>query len=326
MKQKLETEYKGFEITKLTSGFEMFSDRFGSIAKFIVSDKKISAGFAFAVAGIKLFEDPGKKLKDLENIAISKIKEFVDQENIRNMEEYTFEFESDNFVEVRNPSWWIKSGDGDPFANVLRDERFSTKPRNAKYKRYLSVLIVPKVKISIPSTQGNDNVIRDIVINEANLLDPKPDIDGVSSTVEKRDGESHFRITESGVVFLRHSLREEGNTVSIRTLLSTTFKVLKISHFIYEHFNLKSPIYIKLRLVDVGGNVLTTGSPRRDLSLEDRAIGTDIEINEGPVILETAEVGGLTTRIVMRAIRGFGNNRISEDTLRDFLSEISGGR
>ena len=54
-------EYKGFKITHYSPGFEMFPDRFGSIAKFVVSNNLVVAGFAFAVAGLKLFAEPDVK-------------------------------------------------------------------------------------------------------------------------------------------------------------------------------------------------------------------------------------------------------------------------
>ena len=327
MIEETQTEYKGFKITSFSRGFEMFQNRFGSIAKFVVIHRNVSAGFAFAVAGTELFEIPEIKSIDLEGIAISKIKEFIDREDIKNGGEYTFEFWSGDFIEVENPDWWVKNINKNPFADVLKDSRFSSKPDDSKYSRYISVLIIPTPmeKTLIPSTPENDNAIKEIVKNEANLLDPKPTVDGIVSVVNRKEGESYFRSTESGIIFLRHSLREAINTLSIRTLLSTTFKALKISHFIYKQFGLKNAVYIKLRLGDIKGNVLTTGSPRRSLSTDDKTEESTIEINEGPTKLETERVADLTVKITSRAIRGFGNDRITEETLKNFLENIENG-
>lgn len=101
-------EYKGFKIMYYSPGFEMFPDRFGSIAKIVVQNDQIVAGFAFAIAGLKLFANPEIKTKDLENTAVNKVKEFIDKGNIQNLQEYTFEFESEEFYEVADPNWWEK--------------------------------------------------------------------------------------------------------------------------------------------------------------------------------------------------------------------------
>lgn len=101
-------EYKGFKIMHYSPGFEMFPDRFGSIAKFVVENDQIVAGFAFAVGGLKLFAHPETKAKDLEDAAIDKVKEFIDKGGIRNLKEYTFEFEPEGFHEVADPDWWEK--------------------------------------------------------------------------------------------------------------------------------------------------------------------------------------------------------------------------
>ena len=101
-------EYKGFKITHYSPGFEMFPDRFGSIAKIIVQNDQTVAGFAFAVAGLKLFAHTEIKSKDLEDATVSKVKEFIDRSLIQNLKEYTFEFESEGFREVDDPDWWEK--------------------------------------------------------------------------------------------------------------------------------------------------------------------------------------------------------------------------
>lgn len=99
-------KYKGFEIAYYSPGFEMFPDRFGSIAKFIVKKPDFVAGFAFAIAGLELFAAPDTTDKHLEDLAKQKIKELIDSNTLLNNHEYTFEYHSETFMEVKNPIWW----------------------------------------------------------------------------------------------------------------------------------------------------------------------------------------------------------------------------
>jgi hypothetical protein len=99
-------EYKGYEISFYSPGFEMFPDRFGSIAKFIVKKPDFVAGFAFAVAGLEMFAAPETTEQHLEDLAKQEIRKYIDSGDITHKSEYTFEFLSGRFMEVENPVWW----------------------------------------------------------------------------------------------------------------------------------------------------------------------------------------------------------------------------
>jgi excisionase family DNA binding protein len=100
------TKYKEFEIAFYSPGFEMFPDRFGSIAKFVVKKPDLVVGFAFAVAGLELFASPETTDQHLEKLAKDEIKNYIDNGNLTHKKEHTFEFLSGHFVEVENPVWW----------------------------------------------------------------------------------------------------------------------------------------------------------------------------------------------------------------------------
>lgn len=213
---------------------------------------------------------------------------------------------------------------------IASSERFSAKPKDGKHKRYRSILIVPVAQgeVLIPSNPENDRTILNIVKNNANVLDPKPDVDGL---VDKRELKSngreiYFRTTESGIIFLRESLGEPEGEVYIRHLLSVNFHILKIAHDTYKKFNLDTPVFVKFRMEGIENDLLKTGSFRRDLSIEDRSVESHMEIDEGPVKLKTEKVADLTIKIVLRVLRGFGNNRLTVDILKDFLKNIVEGK
>lgn len=211
---------------------------------------------------------------------------------------------------------------------IASSKKFAAKPSGSKYKRYMSVLIVPaetQKDLIIPANPDNDKLVRDVVERELNILGLKPDIDGMVSKLNLENGELYFRSSESGAIFLRQSLFEPDGEVYIRNLLSINFRALKIAHDIYTRLKLKGPVFIKFRLEGIEDNVLKTGS-FRILSIEDQALGSRIEVNEGPVELKTDQVADLVVQIVLRALRGFGNNRLTVDTLKDFLQKIIEGK
>lgn len=99
--------YKGYEVEWYdNSGFKSMQANFGLIGKLVVKNKEIDfVGFAFAVNGLTLFSrvdhDDG-----LDDLAVNKIKEYVDKNKIHDGDIYTFEFINNTFVEVQNPNWW----------------------------------------------------------------------------------------------------------------------------------------------------------------------------------------------------------------------------
>lgn len=110
IKAKYQPEkYKGFDIIPYSLGFELFTDRLGTVASFIIrSDKTISV-FAFAVGGLIMFANPNLSDDNLLVEAKEIIKKYIDNNSVKHLEEYTFEYHPCNFVSVNNPPWWIKS-------------------------------------------------------------------------------------------------------------------------------------------------------------------------------------------------------------------------
>ncbi len=105
-KYKNSVDYEGYEIHSHSVGFELFPNRFGSIARYIVKKQQIVCGFAFAVPGLELFALPHLTDKDLESLAYEVIKKRIDQGNVKHLAEYTYDFHSGHFTEVSNPEWW----------------------------------------------------------------------------------------------------------------------------------------------------------------------------------------------------------------------------
>jgi len=215
-------------------------------------------------------------------------------------------------------------------SSIASSERFASLPPRSKYDRHRSILIVPVGirKNLIAFDPKSDKVVQEIVRSNTNMLDPKPDVDGLvdDRTLEYDGREIYFRITNEGIIFLRCSLVEPENQVFIGRLLSTTFHALKIAHDVYEKFDIDSKVFIKFRMEAVKDNVLRTGSESRGLSIEDKSLNERIEVNSGPVALETEKIVDLTVIIVLQILRGFGNNRLATKTLKDFLEKIMGGK
>jgi len=99
--------YKGYEVEWYdNSGFKSIQANFGLIGKLVVKNKEIDfVGFAFAVGGLTLFSRADQD-ESLDDLAVSKIKEYVDKNIIHDGDIYTFEFVNNTFVEVQNPNWW----------------------------------------------------------------------------------------------------------------------------------------------------------------------------------------------------------------------------
>lgn len=215
-------------------------------------------------------------------------------------------------------------------SSIASSERFNSLPSNPQHDRYRSVLVVPvgTRKDLIPFNPESDGVVQAIIENNTNILNPKPDVDGLvdDRTIEYDGREVYFRITNEGVVFLRGSLNEPENEVFIRHLLTTVFHILKIAHDVYNKFDIDSEVFIKFRMEGIKDNILRTGSRGRDLSTEDKSLDEKIEVDIGPVALETDKVADLTVSIVLQILRGFGNNRLAADTLKDFLKKVMEGR
>lgn len=99
--------YKGYEIEWYNnSGFKSVQANFGLIGKLVVKSKNIDfVGFAFTVSGLTLFSRVDRD-DGLDDLAINKIKEYIDKNRIHDGDIFTFEFANNTFLEVQNPEWW----------------------------------------------------------------------------------------------------------------------------------------------------------------------------------------------------------------------------
>lgn len=103
-------KYKEFEIISYSSGFQISPVTMIRIASFIVRKDRLISVFAFSDGGISL-RMAHSEIKD-ENLLVEAeeiIKRFIDDDKVKHLEEYTFEFQPTNFINVNNPRWWIKS-------------------------------------------------------------------------------------------------------------------------------------------------------------------------------------------------------------------------
>jgi excisionase family DNA binding protein len=99
--------YKGYEIEwHNNSGFKSMQANFSLIGKLVVKSKNIEfIGFAFIVSGLTLFSRVDRD-DGLDDLAVNKIKEYIDKNLIHDGDIFTFEFTNDTFLEVQNPEWW----------------------------------------------------------------------------------------------------------------------------------------------------------------------------------------------------------------------------
>src|SRR3990172_6570318 len=93
------TEYKGFVIEPWYGRFVPLSDRAGAVASFIVRKEKVTSVFAFAIS---LLNAMTKQILDRELMGKTQetIRNYIDKGKLVNLKEFTFEFESGEFVEV----------------------------------------------------------------------------------------------------------------------------------------------------------------------------------------------------------------------------------
>lgn len=102
--------YKDYEIIPHSIGFKNQSGTLIRIASFIVRKGDLIAVFAFTDGGM-LVRMSHQHLNDdyLLNEVEKIINNFIDNNNIKHLEEYTFEFHPSNYVQVIGPKWWNKT-------------------------------------------------------------------------------------------------------------------------------------------------------------------------------------------------------------------------
>lgn len=106
----LPEKHKDYTIMPYNQGFEISPGTLMRIASFIVSKDNLIAGFSFNDGGMLLhMANPHLKDEDMLEEAIKIIKERIDQNRVQNLEEYTFSYYSNNYLEDKDAKWWTKS-------------------------------------------------------------------------------------------------------------------------------------------------------------------------------------------------------------------------
>jgi hypothetical protein len=104
-------EYKKFVIQLQGSGFESLVRAAGKVASFWVvsNDPKIRSIFAFSTSMMDFFENQGDTEEKILELAVFVIKQYIDENRVEDLEEYTFEYRSHQFMNVNSASWWTKT-------------------------------------------------------------------------------------------------------------------------------------------------------------------------------------------------------------------------
>ncbi len=106
----LPEKYKDYTIMPYNQGFEISPGTLMRIASFIVSKENLISCFAFNDGGMLLhMSHPSLKDEDMLAEAIKIVKERIDQDRIQHLEEYTFSYYLNNYLEDKDARWWIKS-------------------------------------------------------------------------------------------------------------------------------------------------------------------------------------------------------------------------
>lgn len=102
-------DFSEFKIIDWSNGFQMVPGQLYTIASFIAKKGGFAAGFAFRLSYLDMVSreiDTQALIKKARDI----IKTCMDSGRVSNLDELTFEFQDpDDFVEVKNPTWWKKS-------------------------------------------------------------------------------------------------------------------------------------------------------------------------------------------------------------------------
>lgn len=103
-------DYNDYQILPHSQGFQFSPGTLIRIASFLVVKADMTVGFAFTDGGL-LLRMSHTDLKDEVLLEEAKkiIKTSIDNNKIRNLEEYTFEYYPNNYIEIENALWWTKS-------------------------------------------------------------------------------------------------------------------------------------------------------------------------------------------------------------------------
>ncbi|MBU4397070.1 hypothetical protein KKC08_02815 [Patescibacteria group bacterium] len=110
MRKLVILQYSGYEIIKWSDGFKLVPNSLNIVASFIVKKENFVAGFAFRVGYLDwVAKQLREKKEETINKALKVIEDYLTNKEVKNLEEYTFEYYFPDFVKVDNPKWWIKS-------------------------------------------------------------------------------------------------------------------------------------------------------------------------------------------------------------------------
>jgi len=131
-------EHSGYIIKWQGRGFVSMTRRFAVIGKIYATKDKEVVGFAFVAAGLTLFSQDDKK-DVLNELALKKVKEYLDKESTLDGDIYTFEYINGELQEVQNPEWWEDSY-RKALVKGLRVEVSATHPTTSEQKAWRVIL------------------------------------------------------------------------------------------------------------------------------------------------------------------------------------------
>lgn len=219
--------HSGYKLYWRGNGFISMSRRFAVIGKVYAVKESEFIGFAFIAAGLTLLTDTDKK-ETLEDIAIAKVKEYLEKATTYDGDTFTFEYINGDFDEVFNPEWWE-----DPYRKVLTNglavEVSDTHPITLEQKAW-RVILNYKSKSNgtwFTTPFGNEGMYREYYVfidgNElirhgmgnsaknAEIYALNFGIRRFDETKDIRGGRSIARITENKVACFDNSCRKNAS-------------------------------------------------------------------------------------------------------------------
>ncbi|OIP87240.1 hypothetical protein AUK05_01765 [Candidatus Shapirobacteria bacterium CG2_30_35_20] len=166
--------YKGYEIEWYdNAGFKSMQANFGLIGKLVVKSKEIDfVGFAFTVSALTLFSRTDQE-EGVDDLAVKKIKEYIDKNKIGDGDIYTFEFIGNAFIEIQNPNWW-ESKYSKALVGGLRIEASHSCPIDSKDTGWRVILTFKSknggVWLSTPFGPKNDHIEYFVWIDSKELV------------------------------------------------------------------------------------------------------------------------------------------------------------
>src|SRR3989344_4517744 len=109
LRKLLSNDYSNFQIESWSDGFKIVPGTLTASSSFIVKKDGFACGFAFAMGMLDRMAYSHIKDEDINNQIQKIMQTKIDSRELINLEEYTFEFRTGQFLEVQNPKWWKKS-------------------------------------------------------------------------------------------------------------------------------------------------------------------------------------------------------------------------